>query len=61
MIATALAAFVGCFTAVAVLAEVQNPNKALRYFFAFVVGLVVAVLLALFVGWLAGVLHLIHG
>jgi len=56
MIVTAVAAFVGAFSALAVLAEIASPpmNKALRYFVAFVVGILVAILLALVVQWVAG-------
>jgi F0F1-type ATP synthase assembly protein I len=56
MIAVAVAAFVGAFAALVALAEIQAASKPVRYFAAFVVGLVAAVLLGLLVGWIAGLM-----
>ena len=53
MIQSAVAAFVGAFAALFVLAEVQMPSKWLRYLVAFVAGILAAVLLAMLVGWVA--------
>lgn len=52
MIPNAVAAFVGAFAALFVLAEVQMPSKWLRYLIAFVAGLLATVLLAMLVGWI---------
>jgi Na+/citrate or Na+/malate symporter len=56
----AVAAFVGAFTAFLVFTEIAAadkpliPNKTIRYFAIFLVGIVVAILLAMLVGWVAG-------
>jgi hypothetical protein len=55
MISEAIAAFVGAFSALAVLAEITASNKIIRYLAAFVCGILVTVLLAWFLGWVAGV------
>jgi hypothetical protein len=54
MILTAVACFVGAFSALLAMAEVQTSNKWFRYLAAFLVGFVVTVLLALFLTWVAG-------
>lgn len=54
MIQNAVVAFVGAFSALLVLAEVQMPSKWLRYLVAFVVGIVVAILLSMLVHYVAG-------
>ncbi len=41
MFASAVAAFVGCFAAMVALAEVQLPNKWLRYLAALVIGVLI--------------------
>lgn len=51
MIQNVVAAFIGCFTAQVVLAEVQHPSKAVRYSLAFIAGLLAAVLMALAANW----------
>ena len=49
MIPTAIAAFIGAFAAIVLLKEFEPiRNKALKYLFAFVVGIPVVVLLAWF-------------
>lgn len=48
MINSVLTSFVGAFAALLILAEIQHPNRWLRYLIAFVVGILLAVLL----GWL---------
>ena len=56
MFQNAIAAFVGCFSALVVLAECGPiGNKVIRYLVAFVAGVVVAFVLAAFLGWVAGV------
>lgn len=41
MFTAAVAAFVGCFAAMVALAEVQLPNKWLRYLLALLVGVLI--------------------
>lgn len=50
-----VSAFCGAFAAMVALAEIQSSSKVIRYLAAFVVGLVLAVLFGLLVGWLAHV------
>jgi hypothetical protein len=57
MLQFAVGAFVGAFSALLALAEVQNSNKLVRYFFALVVGLIVTVVLSLVVAWVLGLFH----
>lgn len=62
MFQNAIAAFVGCFSALVVLAECAPiTNKVFRYLAAFVVGIVVTFALAWLCGWVAGVFaHVQH-
>jgi ABC-type uncharacterized transport system permease subunit len=48
-------AFLGAFAAMVALAEVRHENKLLRYLFALIVGLVVAVVLSIVAGWIGRV------
>lgn len=53
MFQTAIAAFVGAFAALVALAEVQHPNKVIRYVIALLAGTVLAFILAFVLQWLA--------
>lgn len=61
MIAQSIAAFVGCFAALLVLAEVQVSNRILKYLAAFVVGVVVDVVLSGFLSWVVAQFARVHG
>ena len=54
MVQYAVASFVGCFTALLVMAEVQATNKVIKYAVALVAGIIAAVLLALLVAKIIG-------
>jgi hypothetical protein len=53
MIPAAIAAFIGCFAAMVVLAEITAANKLIRYLAALVVGVLATVALAWAVQWIA--------
>lgn len=53
MVTTAVAAFVGCFSALLVLAELSAANKWVKYFAALVVGIIATILLGMLVQWVA--------
>lgn len=61
MIQPAIAAFVGCFSALLVLAEIQAGNKLLRYLAAFVVGILVTLGLAWLLGLIVAAFARVHG
>ena len=48
----ALAAFVGAYTALIVMAEVQMQSKIVKYLVGLVAGLLLTVVLSLVLGWM---------
>ena len=55
MIPTTLAAFVGCFAALLVMAEISIANRLVKYFVALVVGVIATFVLDWVVEWVAHV------
>jgi len=54
MFQTAVACFVGAFSAIVTIAEVQVSNKILKYLAAFLIGFIATVLLAFLLVWVSG-------
>ncbi len=58
MIDTAVAAFIGAYSALVVMAEITIANKLVKYLVAALAGLILTVLVALVLGWITG--HIPH-
>lgn len=56
MLDVAIPAFVGAFAAIVAIAEVQISSKPIKYLVALLAGALLAVLLALVLSWMIGML-----
>jgi len=60
MFQNVVAAFVGCFAAMVVLAEVAISNKWLKYLVALFFGALLAIILGLVLNWMVGLISHAH-